>query len=343
MAIETHSFTVRPVDGTDLDLRDAVFTHMRAAGAHDLPDFPPACRRRFDTMFTHPRPGHDVLRWAAVTADGDVAGLLTIDLFTIDNLDSAELEISVLPAYRRRGLGRDLYRRGVDLLRERGRRRIFAMVPVALPGTSRDEAGARFAEAMGMTNALDDVRRRLDVTALDRAVLDTLADEARTKADGYTLLRWQRTPEEYLDDIAYLDSRLSTDAPMGDLVFEPQKIDAGRLRADDEVREAYGQRTFSTAARHDASGRLVAWTFLQQDHDVHDQAWQGITLVRPDHRGHRLGMLVKVENLRYALDHLPRLHHIDTWNAASNTHMVAINEALGFAPVDRWLNLQHEI
>jgi len=343
MAIETLSFTVRPVDGTDHALSDAVFAHMCAAGAHDLPDFPPPCRHRFDTMFRVPRVGHETRRWAAVTPDGDVAGLLTLDLTTIDNLDSAEMEISVLPGLRRRGIGRDLYRLGVDFLRERGRRRIFAFAPVSLPGAPRDEAGARFAEAMGMTNALDDVRRRLDVTTLDRAVLDTLAAEARAKADGYTLLRWRRTPEEYLDDIAYLEGRLSTDAPMGDLVWEPEKIDSSRLRAVEDVREAYGQRTFSAAARHDASGRIVAWTFIQQDASVRDQAWQGITIVRPDHRGHRLGMLVKVENLRYALEALPGLRHVDTWNAAANAHMIGINEAMGFAPVDAWLNLQQEI
>jgi hypothetical protein len=34
---------------------------------------------------------------------------------------------------------------------------------------------------------------------------------------------------------------------------------------------------------------------------------------------------------------------IDTWNAAVNDHMIAINEAIGYRPVDGWINWQQEI
>jgi hypothetical protein len=54
-------------------------------------------------------------------------------------------------------------------------------------------------------------------------------------------------------------------------------------------------------------------------------------------------MWAKVANLRYTLAQEPALWTIDTWNAESNTHMIAINEAVGFRAVDAWSHLQHEL
>jgi hypothetical protein len=37
------------------------------------------------------------------------------------------------------------------------------------------------------------------------------------------------------------------------------------------------------------------------------------------------------------------VRYINTWNAASNQHMIAINEALGFRVMDNWVTWQHEL
>ena len=109
-----------------------------------------------------------------------------------------------------------------------------------------------------------------------------------------------------------------------------------------EAHVARGERSYHAAVRHDATGALVAWTILGLEPTVADHAWQFLTVVDPAHRGHRLGLAVKLANLRYALGHEPALRAIDTWNAAANRHMIAINEALGFRPVDVWSKWQHE-
>jgi RimJ/RimL family protein N-acetyltransferase len=194
---------------------------------------------------------------------------------------------------------------------------------------------------VGAGSALVEVRRRLDVTALDEAALDGMLRDGWGKAAGYSLVRWRdRTPEEHVADVAYLDGRLLQDAPMGDLAWEPEKVDAARVRGYEEARAARGQRTYNVAARHDGSGRLVAWTAISYDATSPWHAWQQITIVDPDHRGHRLGAIVKVENLRYALATEPATTAIDTWNAAVNDHMISINEAMGFRAQDRWHDLQ---
>ena len=56
--------------------------------------------------------------------------------------------------------------------------------------------------------------------------------------------------------------------------------------------------------------------------------------MRREHRGHRLGTLVKVANLERLLDVAPEARRVHTWNADTNTYMVAINELDGL-PIAR--------
>ncbi|WP_432900980.1 GNAT family N-acetyltransferase [Micromonospora matsumotoense] len=194
-------------------------------------------------------------------------------------------------------------------------------------------AGAAFAAALGAKAALVDVRRRLDVAALDRRRLAALLADARSAAAGYRTVRWRDLPpEEYLADVAYLEGRLLADAPMGDLEWEPEQVDAERIRGIERALDARGVRRYSVAAVHEASGRLVGWSLLSLAANTTRHAWQQITIVDPAHRGHRLGLLCKAENLAHTLAYEPELQMIDTYNAAANSHMIAINEQLGFRP-----------
>ena len=63
------------------------------------------------------------------------------------------------------------------------------------------------------------------------------------------------------------------------------------------------------------------------------QAMQMGTLVRRDHRGHRLGAAVKVANLEALQRDHPEINEVHTQNAETNAWMVRINERLGFEPV----------
>lgn len=358
---------VTPLDPADATAAEQAYQIVAACTATDRPDFPPACRRRFLGRLAHPWPGHD-RRPALAYAAGVPAGYLEIELPCLDNVENATVEISVHPAHRRRGVGRALHEYAVRLLRGLDRKRITGMSPFPLPrpdtgsgvgaaagsdtgaGAGSDAgASARpeepgstaFATAMGATDALVEVRRRLDIGSLDEAALDALLAAAWKRADGYSLVCWSGpTPPEYVADVAYLEGRLLTDAPMGDLDWEPEQVDASRVRGIEAAREARGQRAVRAGMRHDASGRLVAFTELDITGSSPWHAFQQITLVDPGHRGHRLGTIIKIENLRAALAHEPALRAVDTWNAAANTHMIAINEALGFRPVDQWHNWQ---
>ena len=53
------------------------------------------------------------------------------------------------------------------------------------------------------------------------------------------------------------------------------------------------------------------------------------------HRGHRLGLAVKIANLRQLQDERPDLRQLTTFNAEVNEHMIGVNERMGFEPVER--------
>ncbi len=52
-----------------------------------------------------------------------------------------------------------------------------------------------------------------------------------------------------------------------------------------------------------------------------------------DHRGHRLGMLVKIAAADLLLEHAPEREAIVTWNAEENRPMLDVNEAMGFRAI----------
>jgi GNAT superfamily N-acetyltransferase len=328
---------VLPFGDTDSSAARRAYEITRAAEFARVPDMPFLPLDAFLGGIRRPLASQAYER-ALGRVDGVPAGCAELTMPQRDNVDNATLTIFVHPAYRRRGVGRALHAWAADRVRGHGRKRLTGETVQATPD------GDAFATAVGATAALAETRSRLAVTEAGRDRLDALLAEAWTHADGYRFVRWDGVPPvRYLDQVAYLDGRLIADAPTGDLDWEPENVDADRIRDAEQQRLDRGFERFHGGVEHVATGRLVAWTVLAGHPATADHLWQNITLVDPPHRGHRLGMIVKLENLRHARDHRPGLRAIDTWNASSNTHMLAINVAMGFRPVDSWTQWQQTV
>jgi len=307
------------------------FEIYRAAIEADTPDLPLGSLEAFAARQRWPWPGN-ATEFHLATLDGVPAGYVELGLPQLDNLGSVNVQLFVHPGHRRRGVGRALHAFTVDRARALGREHVIA------PTTDRGPAGAAFATAMGAKPGLAEIRSRLDVGTVD---LDRLSAPA---AAGYRLVQWVSVaPEEYLDDLAYLEGRLNEDAPSGDLAREAEKVDADRFRAVEEAMRIRGRTAFHTGVVHEACGRLVGSTMIAVAADAPWHGWQNITIVGPGHRGHRLGLLIKIENLRHTLRRSPELRAIDTFNAAENTHMLGINRTMGFREVDAWTQWQQSV
>jgi GNAT superfamily N-acetyltransferase len=321
--------TVAPDD--ERALRDW-FAVLTAAQAHDVPTDPPPCWVEHGARLVATDPGYTETAWLARAGTGEAVGVAVLALPTLDNPEVALAELVVVPRHRRRGVGRMLLHRLGDAARAAGRARLIteAREPLDEPGPA-----PAFLAAAGGRKALADQRRRLTLPPPDPAHLEALGAEARAAAAGYDLVQWTGdTPPEWLDDMAALKARMSTDPPLDDLNYGPERYDADRIRALDAARAARGVRRTVTAARS-PGGRLVAYTDIFQTTSVAWHAQQGDTLVAPTHRGRRLGMLVKLANLECVLQQSPEIRVIDTYNADSNPWMVSINEAMGYGPYDR--------
>jgi GNAT superfamily N-acetyltransferase len=320
---------------------EATAALMRAVQEHDFPRLPGFTPRQLQLWHEFPWPGRKSEHYLSYH-DGEPAARLEIGYPTLDNLKSAFVTIEVHPAYRRRRLGTELFAFAVERMRDEGRTALLTESAWELPDLPVHDGGSgpAFAQAMGLESAnLPAVLRRLDLSTVDEAVLDAMV----RNADGYRLVQWfNRAPDEYVDDIAYLDGRLLQDAPTGDLALEAEKVDAARTRAMEEVNAARGRHGYNTGVVHEASDRVVAWTAISHDPEIPWHAWQNITIVDPDHRGHRLGALVKVANLRLLREREPQVTIVDTSNAAVNAYMIAINEQMGFRPLYAWQSWQRE-
>jgi RimJ/RimL family protein N-acetyltransferase len=99
----------------------------------------------------------------------------------------------------------------------------------------------------------------------------------------------------------------------------------------------------ATAAVERATGRFVAFTDVNVPFSDHRVVSQFGTVVEPEHRGHRLGLAVKIANLINVLDAYPDAESVQTYNAEANEHMIAVNEALGFRAVERSSHWQLEL
>ena len=91
------------------------------------------------------------------------------------------------------------------------------------------------------------------------------------------------------------------------------------------------------------SGEVVAYNDLIVSEDDPGEVMQWGTLVRREHRGHRLGMAVKARGLQGLAELAPQALRVQTCNAEQNAHMVGVNVELGFRRVEALLAYQRHL
>ena len=128
---------------------------------------------------------------------------------------------------------------------------------------------------------------------------------------------------------------MTTDAPQGGLE-EPEDVYTAERVAEGEASAARGGLVVLTSAvEYVPTGRLVGFTRLEAPVEPHLPVLQQETLVLREHRGHALGTVLKLAALELLERERPGHPGVLTWNAEENRHMLAINEAVSFAPMGR--------
>jgi GNAT superfamily N-acetyltransferase len=314
---------------TDEDRLRACHDLIVSAQPEDDPNVPPPSLSMLRGWLVHGFPDEPPHCFFATADSGAPLGCYALDLPQRENRQNGMLNLLVGPGSRRRGIGTAMLAHAA--------RRAQAADRTLLMGNARVGApGAAFAAAAGATAVLQDARRILDVGPDLHARLPGLRADAQSHAAGYSLHRWLgATPENLVAGACQLNAAMA-DAPHSDS-YEWIDWDADRLRAAEQRSAVQGTLEYSVAAIQDSTGDMAALTQVTVDPaGALGWAYQQLTAVARPHRGHRLGMLLKVAMLEWLAEAEPQIRQIMTFNAVPNQYMIAVNEALGHRVSDHF-------
>jgi GNAT superfamily N-acetyltransferase len=278
-----------------------------------------------------------------VRVDGVAAGLAELFLPERDNVDKCWVELKVHPAYRRRGVGGAL----AAWAEERGRSagRAMLLTEVFVPAGRREtHPDRRFAEQRGYRMSSIEIGRSLPLPV----DADLLAREDRASAeamgDAYEVqVHLDGVPEELRQGVCDASNRLMLDAPTGDVEFEQESMTVEDYATMLAHQASLGNQVLTAVAVHRESGVVAAYTDLVLPAADPSVVFQWGTLVLPEHRGHRLGMAVKVANLLELERRDPGRTRVKTMNDEQNPWMVKINVDLGFRIVEEALSMRKDL
>jgi GNAT superfamily N-acetyltransferase len=308
--------------------------HLAAARA-DGQRRPPMSPRAFRSWLAFGWTEDPTQVWLARDSTDQACGFYQLILPERENRHLADLTPVVHPSRRRAGLGTALVAHAADRARQAGR-------TVLMAHTAEASAGEAFARALGARYRMTGVFPVLRLGSIPAGHLAALRAKAEFASPRYSLLTWDgATPEDRLDAVVGLyQTEEDAPVPAGE---QAQHWDAARVRADDQRVAGQGLRFYTVAAQAEPGGELVAITQLGVDPAQPAWGMQELTAVTRPHRGHRLGLRVKVAMLDLLAEREPQVTHILTKNADGNEHMIAINAELGFEVLEREPSWQLEI
>ena len=258
----------------------------------------------------------------AAREDGRLVGVAAC-LTGHDTPDTSWITVSVLPERQGRGTGGALVRAAEEAAPDTAER----FVASAYRRTTEDveRLVRRFAEPLGYHLATTETVVELDLTAADVAVAAPPA--------GYTVVTHvDGVPEPLRREVGVLRGLVDAEAPSGSLEWQPTPVPPEEYAAELALWREQGRTAVETLAVSDA-GEVVAWTCVVTAADASRPADIEGTMVLATHRGRRLGLAVKSANLLAVRDH-GRTDRVRTSSDDANVWMRAINEQLGFVPVE---------
>lgn len=280
----------------------------------------------------HPQEGEVKVHYIVRDA-GIVAGHMQLRVPQRENLHILEMDLLVHPDFRRRGIGTALLNEAISYIKADGRTQILADAPKQWEGGPyRPDSGQKFAHKHGLRPAQIEVGRRALVDYMDPTTERALLDEAQKAANAdYLIESWRGpAPHSRVEALARLTSTIIDEIPLGDIEFESQEFDVDRLRKSEKVMHNRGFDHLVSIAVHRETDAVVGLTKLVVPKVSAQHALQLVTIVAPEHRGYRLGVYVKLANLRQLRKEFPQVDTVYTDNADTNIHMRSINEKMGF-------------
>lgn len=272
--------------------------------------------------------------------DGDrLIGRGYLNFPMMDNTHLCFADVQVHPDHQRRGVGTALIERAAREAKALSRRTLVAEAYVPC---GADGPALAFSRSVGFTEAIDEGIKIVDLAETE-ASWEMLAHEASARSEGYTLVPWiDVVPEELLAGFCRLNEAFNDLAPSGELELEAEIWDEARVRDGEALNAKVGRHVFAVAAL-DGDGEMVGVTEAMLNDNAPQRGFQSGTLVLPEHRGHALGLAMKVANHQAVRAAFPQCQILMTGNAGVNAAMNAVNDRLGYREVERCVEVQKSI
>ena len=219
--------------------------------------------------------------------------------------------ISVLPEFRRHGVGSGVLAAMAKVARDAGKDMLMGRT------TSDRVSAIEFLEHRGFVE-----HERMKVVALDLAGAVAPAVDAPA---GIRMTSLEARPD-LVPGVYAVAVEAMPDIP-GDGPQAPASLEEFRVR--DVDRESVPAGAFKVAV-DEATGEAVGYANLMLLAGSSRVAWNGMTAVRPAWRGRGVASALKRATIAWAIDH--GLEAIETANDLDNAPMRAINRTLGYQP-----------
>lgn len=314
--------SIRPVDPSDAaaliawnDVARRAYSPGREAAWFRSPEATVA-------QFSDPKPGRRSILLGAWVGE-DLAGAAEAN---VDPGQPVDLEISVLPSWRRHGIGTRLARHVAELLGESA-----SLVQTEV----ESDEGVRFAKRCGLTPATTELRLIMDLPIDPQ----TLAAQERP-VGGLGIRTWVGLcPDDLRDDWTVLHTQMNEDVPLGSLT-RPSALDTDQHRANEERMQKRGYVLVNALAQLDR--RSVGYTQMLIDRHAPAIVVQEDTLVDRSARGRGVGRALKLANLAQLgdLEQARASRWVQTYCEPNNHAIIALNKALGFRVADTMTALE---
>lgn len=237
-----------------------------------------------------------------------------------ENPGYMEFYITILPDYRRKGIG-SLALKTVQQVAEEHEKTLLAT-------DTTDPAGKAFLQKIGAELEIG-IENRLQLEEIDWTMVEQWVEEGQKRSPETKIVELDSVPEEIIEEFSRIYTETHNQQSWEEL---------------DQVAFIFGSEYFRHLKKTFAEtgikwlvmitvekdGKISGLTEMRYDPGMKTVITQELTGVKQEYRGRGLGKRLKAAMLVKIKEELPEVKTIRTENATTNSPMLSINERLGF-------------